>query len=355
MKLIERSQSVFKWLASTPARLPSRLEIPNERIDNPDKLGPTLAKDKCYFQVRVNEMFLANKRQWFKTFYPMVYVGTEFQYDREEVAIPFVLGPNTIKSAIDPSTKNVVFKNTRVAGVSPYRGGRLTVTLILYRVTENNYARGLLNMVENLAGSLDFATSLSVYTKIAGAVLDGMETLSASEDSQPILGHRMEFDPDAGDTLKPGYFVFVDMDRAELDRYELWVKDDSLMHGPSLETAQPFRDADYVLTSLTARPERSDVNMLPFAEVWDRVIKEAAIPRVKNFKSAKANMASLYQTMLLSPDLIEDHAMNLSTGYMERMVKVHEHARAISNLDDAEAEADQMDKLRDASLKILDL
>jgi hypothetical protein len=325
------------------------------RVDDPGKLGETLRPGERYFQVRVNEMFLARERNWFTTCYPMVYVGSEFLYDREEVAIPFVIGPSTLGPSVDVATHDMVFRNTRVAGVSPYRGGRLTITLVLYRVAHENYARNVLNMVENLAGALDFASAIGVYTRISGALLDGVETLTGAEGTAPVLGHRIEIDPDAGDRVDPAYFVLVDMPEDRLAKYELWVRDDALVHGPTLESAKPFRDADYVLYSLASTPQRSDIERLPFFELWQRVLKEAAVPQNESWASAKANMLSLYQTMLLSPDLLRDHARALASRYSSEMKQVFDDAVDMANLSDEAGEADEQADIRNESLKILEM
>ncbi|MEM1073730.1 MAG: hypothetical protein AAGI36_04720 [Pseudomonadota bacterium] len=353
MSLLARSKNVFNALAASPARLPTRIEIPSKNVDEPGKLGAPLSRNQCYFQIRVNEMFLAEERQWFKTFFPMVYVGTEFQYDGEEVAIPFVIGPDTLGPAIGNGSQDVVFRNTRVAGISPYRGGRLSMTLVLYRVTETNLSENLLGMVERLAGALDFATAISVYTKIAGALLDGIELLTGDGGTSPVLGHRIELDPDAGDEINPAYFAFVDMPEEELGKYTLWIVKDRLMHGPSMDQAKPFRDADFVLTSIASTPERSDMDMLSFSDTWKRVLKEAAVPSEDGYTSAKSNLVSLAQTMLLSPDLIEEHAELLSDDYGLRMQSAHLRAVKRANLSDEED--DDMSRTRSASLKMLDL
>src|SRR5579863_4126463 len=295
MSFSDRVQAIYGALKSSPARLPSSVQIPADRVDKPEKLGPALETNQNYFQVRVNELFLTNRREWFQTIDPMVFVSSEFTYDSAETAIPFVVGPSMIKGQQTPA--GMVFSNTRVAGIHPYRGGRLALTVILYSVVRTDHARRFLSLVESVAGALDFSTAVAMYTKFAGALLDGVEALAGMNGTVPIIGHRREIDPDAGDDMTPGYFALVDMPEQELrQKYRLVVRDNRLCYGDSIAGAREFREADYVLLSISSRPNRSDVGSLPFHPLWQRVLKEASVPKQDNWESAKANMLSLYQS-----------------------------------------------------------
>jgi hypothetical protein len=139
-------------------------------------------------------------------------------------------------------------------------------------------------------------------------VLDGLEALFDVGDTDPLMGWRQEFDPDAGDNLLPGYFALINKPEDSLDEAKIWVKEGKLCYGDTLNAAKPYRDADYVLYSLTQTNERSDVEMLPFQPLWDRVQKAAMEPSDAHWQSAKANMLTLFQTLSASPDLTAAHS-----------------------------------------------
>ena len=356
MAFSDRIQNIFGALKATPARLPSRIQIPADRVDKPEALGPALEKDKNYFQVRVNEMFLTNQRQWFQTIDPMVFVSSEFTYDSAQVTIPFIVGPSMVKGQQTPA--GMVFSDTRVAGIHPYRGGRLALTVILYSIVRANYARQFLNMVENVAGALDFSTAVATYAKFAGALLDGVEALAGMNGTVPIVGHRREIDPDAGDDMAPGYFALVDMPEDELRKnYKLFVRENHLCYGDSVATAREFRAADYVLLNISSRADRSDTDSLAFHPLWQRVLKEASVPKADNWESAKSNMLSLYQTMVLSPDLIRDHARRLANDYGDEMQSIFNDAvkQAKRSGKPKPGVADEMGDFREESLRFLKL
>jgi hypothetical protein len=352
MSLLGRAKTLFDAVRETPARVPEHVSLAPNCVDDLGKLGAAFTKDNCYFQVRVNEMFLASEREWLRTYYPMALFGSEFIYDSKETEIPFVVGPTTLIPQTEHATGDVLFRNTRVAGLHPYRGGRLCFSLILYRLTKQNIARQILGMVENLAGAVDFSASVGAYTKLAGALLDGVETLAGMQNTTPVLGHRIELDPDAGDLLQPGYFALVDMPENELRRYELRVRGNRLVHGPTFAEAEPFRAADFVLYSLSSTDARTDVDALHFQDLWQRVRREAAVPKDESYQSAKSNMLSLYQTMLLSSDLLPAHARKLAREYAQEMRRIFDGAVEMAPLGHG-SPADALEAIRDESLKIL--
>lgn len=186
---------------------------------------------------------------------------------------------------------------------------------------------------------------------MAAAVLDGVEALLGLAKCTPVVGHRRELDPDAGDKLVPGYFALIDSPK--IDPRTLWVRDNHLLVGPSLDRAIEFRDADYVLMSLASTPEREGESKLPFYPLWEKVQKEAMHGSDDAFKIAKASMATLNETLMLSPDLTEAHAANLSTKYTTIMVERHRRVEKIKNAsaNDDDRAADRRRK----SLSILDL
>ena len=129
MSILDRCQALFQTARKGETRLPSRVSIPSSHVDDPERLGPPLEPDRHYFQVRVNEMFLSHARQWYAAYDPLVFVGSEFIYDKAETAVPVMVGPSLLerfgkKRDLPGGT---VFEDTRVAGLHPYRGGRLAV------------------------------------------------------------------------------------------------------------------------------------------------------------------------------------------------------------------------------------
>lgn len=355
--LLERTAKLWDKAQHSAAQLPAQINIPHTQTDK--SLGDLFQPDRNYFQVRVNEMYLQYGREWFSTYLPMVLFISEFTYNRQRESVPFVVGPELVENNGTKLPDNsMVFTNTRVAGVHPYRGGRLTITAVLYRSKRTDYIRNLLRVVENAATLLDFSTSLGVYTKIASVVLDGIEALFDVGDTDPIMGWRQEFDPDAGDNVLPGYFALINKPEADVDPQKVWVKDNKLCYGDSLSAAKPYREADYILYSLAQTAERGDVEMLPFQPLWDRVHKAAMEPSDAHWQSAKANMLSLFQTLSTSPDLTAVQAKKLADDYKARMIDAHQRAIEFNDVNfeiRGEGGSGDLDKTLDEAISILDL
>ena len=362
MSLLERCKSLFEHARQGTTHLPTRVAVPADHVDNPVRLGSALVPNQSYFQVRVNEMFLSHSRDWFAKYDPLVFVGSEFIYDKEEAALPFVLGPSLLErfGKGQDSPAGMVFEDTRVAGLHPYRGGRLAITVILYRIQRANYAREILKLMDATVGALDFSTAVATYTKIAGVALDGVEALLGLGTADALVGYRRELDPDAGDDMGGGYFALIDAPEDQFQPERLWVRKGRLVEGTrNDDTAKPFRSADYLLYSLASTPARTDERKLPFFPLWQRVEQEAAVPTKDGWESAKGNMLSLYQTLMLSPDLTKSQADRFVDEYAAAMKDRHERAIKLSSLgdrelrDDAEPRPAVTDGVRQQSIGIL--
>jgi hypothetical protein len=357
--LVEGWQNIWQKILQSPAHIPSRVAIPPNHVHNAQEtLGTAFQPHEHYFQVRVNEMYLTYGRKWFDQYDPMVFVVSEFIYDKEEEAVPFVVGPMMMEKFGNGQKMpaGMVFSDTRVAGLHPYRGGRLTLSVVLCRVKRENYARKLLQIIESAASVLDFSTALSTYVKVGSVVLDGVEALLGLGDTDPLIGFRKEFDPDAGEVLEPSYFALIDMSESQLNTDELWVLDRRLAYGKSLAEAQeqPFRKADFVLYSISQTAQRGDVTTLPFYPVWERVVEEATVAKEENWENAKAHMAILYQQMLLSADLTPKQAEELADDYESKMDAMHDRVVRRSRRGEEEpAEPSELDVVRSKAVSIL--
>src|SRR3712207_343875 len=113
--LHERWGVLWERIRQSPAQLPTRIDIPRTQVDRGSALGGSFQPNTHYFQVRVNEMFLANERQWFSVYDPMIFVVSEFTYDKRVEAVPFVVGPALMEQHKQPVPQGMIFADTRVA------------------------------------------------------------------------------------------------------------------------------------------------------------------------------------------------------------------------------------------------
>jgi hypothetical protein len=327
--LADRWASIWHMLTKSATRSQSRIIIPHSQVGD-GRSAEAFRPDEHYFQVRINEMYLAYSREWVKTYDPMVSIVSEFLYNAKREAVPFIVGPSMLEKYKLPAPDGMVFENTRVAGLHPYKGGSIALSVMLYKVSQKDYAKRLLQILEHTVGALDFSNVLSTYLKIAGVALDGIETLFGLEQTVPVIGWRIEIDPDANDRLEPCYFALIDKPESQIDPQKLWVRDKRLRKGESKEKNEPFREADYVLYSLVQTPARSDVTGMPFYKLYEEIIEDARVPTKKSMKSAESKLFTLSQDMLINPDMTRSHAKSLWREYEREMREEHK-ARVASS------------------------
>jgi hypothetical protein len=318
---------IWERVKQSPAELPTRIMIPRKNVVN-EKLS-AIQPGVHYFQVIINEMYLTKRREWFSVYDPMVFIVSEFNYDKKRETVPYLVGPMMIEKNGQKAPAGMIFSDTRVAGLHPYRGGGLALSLILCRVKRDNYARKLMQVLENTAKVLDFSSMLSTYVKVAGIVMDGVDLMLDSGDLQPHIGLRKEFDVNE---LESQYFALIDIPEGNVNQEEFWVNHGQLCVGKSKEDTKPFREADYVLYSITSTEERDDISVLPFYPLWERIQTEALVPDDNSWQRAKGDLLSLYQNLVLSPDLVPDQAAMLNQKYKKEIVQLHDNAQQMSTL-----------------------
>ena len=258
----------------------------------------------------------------------MVYATTEFLYGNAMRTDAVVIGPKQD----DNLPPGMVMRNSGVFGVHPYRGGNLACTIVLSRMPRNDAARGLLDVIQSVGSALDPGTGLATWTKLGGVVLDGFERLVGLDGVQPLLGARVERDPDRNDQIRPGYTVLID--QAGIEPKRLWVADGELLYGPDPANARPYRDSDYVLYELIAAPggERRDIDRLPFQPLWNAALEAAGKSSGSAWDEAKANLAALASAIDRSPDLTRAQGNRLIERYIADLVLVHQRAVKLSHL-----------------------
>jgi len=345
---------LWKKITESPSYRPARISVPAANVDIGAKLQTAFAKNENYFVVRINELFLSYSRKWFSTYDPVVFVTTEFIYNAEKFAVPFVVGPTMMSNKMDKIPEGMIFQDTAVAGLHPYRGGNFILSIVLGRNLQENYLRKLIGVIEKTAATYTggFATVVSSYAKVANVVLDGMETLFSSSDVEPLIGCRKEFMQEALDEFSSGYFVLMNTDENEIEEKKFFVKANRLYYGDSLNNAKPCRDADYVLYSIVAAPRRSDTELLPFhtqfVQLQSYISDIPAALSKEQTDIVNAKRYKLQDTIRMSADLVRGQVKELISEYdtelremiNERQALGGEEIKAPDTRDEWEKEMD---------------
>ncbi len=295
-------RDILSSLKHGDVALPTLTRVPDENV-LVDGYAPELFDvGTHYFTVRSNMLSLQHSRNWFTTWQPMLVSVVEFRYAGSEVSVPFVVGPSMLKPRTDAEVPlATVFAGTEVAGVHPYAGDRVAVTMLLYRVKHDDYVKNILDVAQQIVGAFDLSTVLTQYLCVAAAVEGAIDSILRVKDTTPVLGYRIEFNPNAADVFRPGYFALLTGETLSSER--VWVRDHMLLAGDTADTATAPRE-DAVLFSVTGSTIRNDVADLPwFRPLWQQVVRAANTGTDDGKIAVKAHLAYLYENLALSHDV----------------------------------------------------
>ncbi len=338
-----RVTRLWNNLQAGPAKTRACFMISRNHIDMGNQLGNGFKARDHYFQLIINEMFLANERQWFVTYDPMAFVASSYIYATRQETLPIVVGPTMLQQLGQEAPASPIFRNIPVTGLHPYQGGGLTLTIILNRLQRQNNAEKLLQIVENISGAIDPSTALLTYLKIARAVLAGAEMLFGLAQTIPVVGYRTTINPDIiGQPLEPGYFALIDADTKQVAQDKFWVRDSHLCYGDSLATARDYRDHDFILFSIAQADKRSDERTLPFYPLWQTAQDLAARPEQPYWDAAKKEFNVLLRELLISSDLTRPDMERLQGEYFAELEKRRKMARRAQGLPSVPGQPGQL-------------
>ncbi len=249
--------------------------IPESHVVASQHSEVEMRKDSAYFELRICEQFLRDRREYWNEYNPLTLVATEFIYDKTREMLPFVVGPGLLKRIEElEGDERVCYRNTRVVGPTPYRGDDVSLFLGLFRVKTKDWARQALSLLESTAKAFD-SSKLSSYLNIADPLMTGIENfIGMGNQMQFRLGQRDSFvDPEIHNTnvFKPGYFVIIRDDKDAPNKNNSWVKDNRLYIGSDSTTIKPYRRNDFVLYKITSHKTRNDFTTFDFHKQWEKV------------------------------------------------------------------------------------
>ncbi|MFW5830829.1 MAG: hypothetical protein ACOCVA_01170 [Prolixibacteraceae bacterium] len=354
MALSQFFNNLWEKVRQAPTFIPTYIEFTDENTSSSENLPKEFDDKKHYFMISVSEMFLSYQRLWHQNFSPMVFSVCNFKYDGKTIEIPYVIGPSHLKKFEKRLPKGMLFMNTPIVGIYPWRGGNVSLSLILSSVKEVNNIEKVLNVIEEVSNSLDFSSGIDSYTKIGRVVLKGFDSLLGFEQTNPLLGLNNNFGQAAQNPFRPGYFALIRAD--DLDKNKFWVKNKQLCYGDRLETAQPYRDDDFVLFKIGISEIRKDEESLGFYKDYLGIynyIREQDEITEKQLIHLKRRLTKLAVDIKTSPDLTEQDA---DRKWKEKAETINSFVEALSKLDGAapaKESMDPVDRIMDQALEDL--
>jgi hypothetical protein len=297
--------------------------------------GYAITRDRMYFEIRVNELNLAENREWWSVYDPMVVVVAEYNYAGEKVARPAVVGPSLIRTQTqtDKPRHGVVLQDSLVVGPHPYRGGNVDISLSFYQVRRTNSASSLLKVIDRLSGALSGPGGMATVAKVGGALLEGVEGLLGLEETVYLAGNRLSLTPSPLYPLTACFSALIAPPVPPAPE-QLMVRDRRLYIGDPA-SAQPYRASDFVLFGLAGSATRGDESSLPFYALKTNALAALA-ERENGLKRARAAMITAYQQMRMSPDVTSHEASELLEQWMQEFETVKKEYERLDKMKEGQ-------------------
>jgi hypothetical protein len=235
-----------------------------------------LQPHESYFEIRLKQIYLRNQREYWRNFLPLSAFVTSFLHNGQQRDLPFILGPERLgERAASLGGDAVEYRNLRVAGPFPYEGDDLRLFTALSRMETNNWAEQTLSLLETVAKAFD-VSQITRYLEIAAPLVKGIEGFLGMQSVELRMGLEQTYQQPVGrgglrpNSLGARHELLLNLPEHALDataRQQFWVKESCLCHGQRPETAQPYRDADFLLFEIRPLRDRGDYAAFDFHTV----------------------------------------------------------------------------------------
>jgi hypothetical protein len=328
--LFDQLVSAFQQLRARQPALPMAARIPDTQCSPATAAGYPIRREEMYFTVRVHELFLARSAEWWKIYDPLALVTAEFDYGTDRISVPSIIGPDLIKRIAGPAKHGVILNEIRVVGPYPYRGGELDLSVSLYAVERQDYATGLLHVVDRVATAVGDSGDMAVMSKVGGAVVESVETLLGLQQTVFLTGHRFSTGSHPVDGFRAGYFALFSPPAPSLSK--LKVQDHRLMTANLNGEWSGYTQSDYVLYSVMGSDSRGDKSNLPFYRMLRQAERAALGGGTKSWQRAKATLQTWFEQMLESPDFTQTEAWRLLDFHLKRLEELRENASKLRTM-----------------------
>jgi len=311
-----------------------------------------IAENKSYFYLTLHEMFLTQGRQLWTTFDPLVLIVCEFLYDKSRTAFTKVIGPDLLNVSNYEAPHGFLIKDELAIGPFPYKGGPITISIVLYRLSRQNNAKDLLDVLGKLSGAVSVPTGIATYLRVGEVLVDGVDSLLKLRGTIPLIGYRLTVDDSTVDGLLPFYCPVIRA--SERDVKEIEVANGRLLLN-SGGTQIPMEAFDYLLFSLKGVGSRHDEELFPFYARREEATRAALSGDEESWKRAKATLLSMYGEMLSSPDLIPADVERIFEETRSDILISREKSKNLQALSPAERMSGKSEMSKNVKNAVLDL
>ena len=318
------SELLDKWTRRSEERK-LYFRVPEDHVLDGNFASVRIKPNANYFQIRLAEMYLRDKREYWRDFNPLTLSVSDFLYDTRRQNIPFFVG-NQLLQNIRPylDGQYVELRNTRILGPVPYVGDDVGLFVGLVRVQASDLATRFFNLLEKVVKAFDL-TSLSRYLEIAKPLGEGLNSFLGMKENELRFGFRDVFTAEEGDAhcFRQGYLACVNCAENEQTPEFLWIKEGRLFTG-TRDDCRPAAEHDYCLVKIECLEQRSDYQVLPFYRLWEDV---RAVLLGRDTLKAQWKKIELLQALANSLDLTDEHRDALIEFFTVKFLAMEEKLR----------------------------
>lgn len=310
---------MWSKLTRTANEPDAHVVIPAARVlDPPDpEAAAAFIPHATYFEIRLKQMFLQDRRAYAREFTALSSFNTEFLFGGQRIETPLVVGPSMLANIEIANGDHLEFLNTRLIGPCPYEGDDIELFAGLFRMTTNDWAKQTLGLLELLTKTFD-TSKLGSTLNLAKPLAESVESFFGMKDVEYRLGKHLSFAaPGTGGgvqgTLQPAYLALLRTPRSQLDGNELWIRDGRLCHGDDANSLTEFAGCDFMLLHIAPLRSRSDFSSFEFHQNHWRKIEEL-LAAEKN-DEAEQTFRLLAANLVQCNDIVMGHRRALLGQY----------------------------------------
>jgi hypothetical protein len=252
-----------------------------------------LVTEESYLRLRLARMFLKNRRELFKTHYPVVNALMRFAGLDGDVEVNFIVQPQLPADGGGGLT-DIVTLNQTLLGPVLYRGGDLKLMIGLYAAPGEDWAQRFIKVAEGVS-QLALNAPLATAVSMAGIIKTSVENSLGSNGLDLKLGLDKELTQNSW--LTPGHLVMIAAPDETVNPGALKVEDGELRTASgSVYTAH-----DYMVVAIEVSSQRSDWQSLGYGSLWQKLLKTAA--EADDIQAVKDNYTTFSGAILASSDL----------------------------------------------------
>jgi hypothetical protein len=311
MDLTEFKQALVSGLGHLRREVAQRkayFEIPAQNISNSGPVDVPFVSDHGYFQLKLSEMFLKDRREYWQEFLPFVLVICDFLYGGERRTVPVFAGKETL-SGLKKYLENepVEYRDTVLVGPTPFMGDDIGILIGLFRTRSADYAEQLMGMVGEI-GKVFHIGELDRYLSLLKPLTHGINIVLGLKDVEFRLGVRSVYT--SGNNLKSGFIALVNCPETALQRDQLWVNEDRLWIGTA-HNKRRLTDFDYCLLKVEFVGNRNFA-ALPMAKLWNDI---KGLVWAGHQENAETTFLELCRQLSISSDVTRPDRFNLIRVY----------------------------------------